>query len=82
MIYNESENNPAHDAKEECGRIFTAPERKKQCAFEHFGMYKTSCHINTGRMRKNYRIDFANKTRNRGENKDENRNMDRETNQE
>lgn len=44
MIYNESGKNPTHDAKEECGRIFTAPERKKQCAFEHFMMYKTSCH--------------------------------------
>lgn len=29
--------------------------------------------INTGRMRNNFRIDFANKTRNRGENEDENR---------
>jgi hypothetical protein len=28
--------NPAHDAKKECGRIFTAPERKKQGAFETF----------------------------------------------
>ncbi len=27
--------------------------------------------INTGRMRKNFRIDFANKTRNRGESEDE-----------
>ncbi len=82
MIYKESEKIPAHDAKEECGRIFTAPERKKQCAFEHFVMYKTSCHKHRPHEKQfsNWLCKQNKKTGEKTKTKIEN--MDRETNQE
>lgn len=82
MIYKESEKIPAHDAKEECGRIFTAPERKKQWAFEHFVMYKTSCHKHRPHEKQfsNWLCKQNKKTGEKTKTKIEN--MDRETNQE